>query len=77
MSKYSCEKCKYYTNIKQHYYLHINTNKHKNCDENNKVFECEKCNKKFESNSGLWKHKKKCNKEETQTQPKKVKKNKQ
>ena len=73
MSKYSCEKCKYYTNIKQHYNIHINTNKHKNSNENRnenrnennnenpKEFECEKCNKKFETNSGLWKHKKNCN----------------
>ena len=74
-TKYKCDKCKYYTNNKQHYFLHIDTNKHKKIDENpkvfdSKVFECKKCNKNFETNGGLWKHKKKCKILITQTQKK-------
>ena len=70
--KYSCEKCDYYTSNLYDYKKHINTIKHKSCDksifsmdENKKSqehnFICENCNKKYKDNSGLWRHKKKCN----------------
>ena len=70
--KYSCEKCDYYTCNLYDYKKHINTIKHKSCDksifsmdENKKSqehnFICENCNKKYKDNSGLWRHKKKCN----------------
>ena len=70
--KYSCEKCDYHTCNLYDYKKHINTIKHKSCDksifsmdENKKSqehnFICENCNKKYKDNSGLWRHKKKCN----------------
>jgi len=59
-TKFYCEKCYYYTNIKQHYEYHCNTSKHKNFNEEVFSFGCKNCNKKFKSNVGLWKHKKVC-----------------
>lgn len=68
-TKYSCEFCFYYTNISQNYNNHVKSKKHSNNTEKKNSYECEKCNKKYKSNVGLWKHKKKCNKEEeSQTQ---------
>jgi hypothetical protein len=68
---YNCKICNLYNTTKQHYNLHCSTIKHIN---NNKIknnipiqytddyiFKCEKCNKKYKSNKGLWQHKKKCN----------------
>jgi hypothetical protein len=59
-TKFYCEKCYYFTNIKQHYEYHCNTSKHKNFNEELFSFGCKNCNKKFKSNVGLWKHKKVC-----------------
>ena len=70
--KYSCENCAYYTSNHYDYKKHIKTIKHKSCDksifsmdENKKSqehnFICENCNKKYKDNSGLWRHKQKCN----------------
>jgi hypothetical protein len=70
--KFSCENCHYYTSNLYDYNKHINTIKHKSCDKSifsidkNKKsqehnFICEKCNKKYKDNSGLWRHKQKCN----------------
>ena len=70
-SKYSCEICNYNTCNLYDYKKHINTIKHKSCDKStfsmdkNKMSQekqniCEKCNKKYKDNSGLWRHKKKC-----------------
>ena len=66
--KYSCNTCNYFTNIKQHYDYHKLSKKHNdilNKTEETKIFECINCNKKFITNSGLWKHKKTCNIEPT------------
>jgi hypothetical protein len=63
MSKYNCEDCNYFTNIKQNYDKHVLTTKHKeNIKENQDRlrYECKNCSKKFVTNGGLWKHKKTC-----------------
>jgi hypothetical protein len=63
--KYICEKCEYKTNNKYDYKKHLGTAKH-NSDNNiaNKsqinIFECI-CGKIYKYNTGLYKHKKKCN----------------
>ena len=63
--KYICEKCEYKTNNKYDYKKHLGTAKH-NMDNNivNKSqinsFEC-MCGKVYKYNTGLYKHKKKCN----------------
>ena len=61
-NKYSCDICNYNTNIKQNYDKHLLTDKHINNNNNNIVckYECKSCNKKYKSNTGLWKHKKTC-----------------
>lgn len=62
--KFSCEKCSYFTNIKQHFENHNNSKKHNNVTTNtiqkNKTFECKICKKEFKCSSGLWRHKKIC-----------------
>ena len=66
--KYSCELCHYYTTYSKDYNKHLLTKKHisvsKEIDGNNeeveKVLTCQNCEKKFKTNAGLWKHKKKC-----------------
>jgi len=67
--KYSCERCKYYTNIKQHYDNHCNSKKH--CNENDSlyIFECNSCKNKYKSATGLRKHKKNCNIKREEPQP--------
>jgi hypothetical protein len=69
--KYSCIKCIYYTNNKTDYNKHLTTNKHiegnskcvfNNIKVNNKKYICHNCNKIYKDNSGLWKHKQKCEK---------------
>jgi hypothetical protein len=65
--KFNCDKCFFNSNNKTEYYRHLQTKKHiknteiaeKNCNE--RKYECKKCHKKYQSNNGLWGHKKKCN----------------
>jgi hypothetical protein len=66
--KYYCEKCDYGTSKKSSYDDHVSSTKHKKamCFNENlpKIcsnFVCKNCNKKYKDNSGLWRHKKKCN----------------
>jgi len=68
--KYSCEFCNYFTYKKNNYDRHILTQKHirnhlaivsnKNEQNEQNKFSCTNCSKEFLSNSGLWRHKKKC-----------------
>ena len=78
--KYICEKCDYSTDSKKDYNKHLGTAKHKKMTDaidsrdfsnhsipknpENKIFTCVNCERKFKSNSGLWRHKKSCINEE-------------
>ena len=76
--KYSCENCNFNTSHKNDFSRHLLTSKHQKwvvkskmeIAENNKTqgtqgnYCCEKCNKGYSTISGLWKHKKKCIKNE-------------
>ena len=62
LKKYSCSKCSYNTDNLTDLKKHLHTEKHignLKCDVGNISFFC-KCGKIFKTNSGLWKHNKKC-----------------
>ena len=73
--EYCCEMCIFNTSHKNDYSKHLTTAKHKNRCLGNKMdipgnqktqknpilFMCSNCNKNYNTNSGLWKHKKGCN----------------
>ena len=63
--KYNCETCCFHTSFKNRYDSHVLTKRHRQKNDeatkNNYHYICQKCNKKFKSNSGLWSHKSKCN----------------
>jgi len=64
-----CEVCDFTCSKKSNYTKHINTQKHISTVNGNKkmpknaasLFICEFCEKTYTTNSGLWKHNKKCN----------------
>ena len=56
--KFSCEKCNYNTYVKQDFNNHLLSKKHSNINELN--YECSNCNRRYNYNSGLSKHKKTC-----------------
>ena len=74
--KYICEKCHYFTDSKKDFNKHLGTAKHKKMTDaidsgdfsnhsipknpENNIFTCVNCERKFKSNSGLWRHKKSC-----------------
>ena len=75
-----CKKCDYICSKRYNWERHLLTLRHKmemsrkqkraKNEQNeqktfNDVFECEKCNKLYKTNAGLWKHKKQCNNEVT------------
>jgi len=71
-NKFFCEVCDYSTSKKYNYEKHLSTSKHiesmssNNLVENvakssNNVYSCVYCQKVYKDNSGLWRHKKKCN----------------
>ena len=71
IQKYYCEKCEYKCSKKYSWDRHIATAKHslemsgndlgaKNCKEGQNYL-CKICDKCFNTNAGLWKHKQKCN----------------
>ena len=61
-SCYKCLHCNFETSKLSNYNLHLNTMKHKKNIANVKKpsFQCNICDKKFKTNSGLWKHRKNC-----------------
>jgi hypothetical protein len=68
---FSCDICQFISHKKSNYNEHLLTRKHKMAM--NKLdfqpfpatkYICQICGKKYKDNSGLWKHKKKCSKEE-------------
>ena len=61
--KFKCEKCHYYTSRNSHYLRHIITVKHlevNNSKRTQSIYNCNLCGKKYNTQSGLWKHTKKC-----------------
>lgn len=60
--KYSCEKCKFNTNVRQNYTYHMKSKRHAENIDNDKLFShvCVICNKKYKSLGGLMKHNSKC-----------------
>ena len=77
--KYECKYCDYITSNKCDFYKHHSTLKHQNnclAMENGDLamnlsqkspkinFVCELCNRVYKDNSGLWRHKKKCQSED-------------
>jgi hypothetical protein len=61
MKKFSCEKCKYSTNIKDCIQKHRLSIKH--LTENTNKFVCKSCDKTYKTQSGLCHHKHRCKKE--------------
>lgn len=64
--KFYCKKCDYSTSRESQYNRHIITRKHQmelNGIKKSSKYICEKCNKMYETQSGLWKHQSKCKKE--------------
>ncbi len=66
-NKFHCEQCDFTCSKHSDWCRHILTRKHKteiNGNDGNKinahVYTCNKCCKIFKTNSGLWKHDKKC-----------------
>ena len=60
--KYICNNCCINTNNKQTYERHVHSERHKQFQEiNYSKYTCKKCNKKYNSHVGLYKHSKKCN----------------
>jgi hypothetical protein len=60
--KFCCEKCNYYTDIKCDFDKHKKSNTHiqKENGEFEGKYQCKICNKTYNTNAGLWKHKKSC-----------------
>ena len=72
--EYVCESCHFKCSKNSNYINHLNTKKHhKNIkgdsvgDKGDKIYiyNCAICNKSYNSRNGLWKHKKKCNNNQT------------
>jgi len=66
--KFYCKNCDYGTSKKSSYDDHLLSLKHKKSiivnENQSKIrseYICQNCNKKYKDNSGLWRHKKKCN----------------
>jgi hypothetical protein len=63
--KYCCNVCVFNTNYKNRYNTHLTSHRHKQKIDNSdqiSIFSyiCNKCERSFKSNSGLWSHKSKC-----------------
>jgi len=84
--EFYCEICHYKTCHKGHYNEHLISLKHikrkQNGNTGNKIadinFEinsicCKKCNKKFKTRSGLWKHNKNCNQQQEKNEEDEIK----
>jgi len=68
---FECEKCIYNCSKESDFKKHLSTRKHERLInvnnqliENSQYYSCSQCSKKYKSNVGLWKHKKKCMNEE-------------
>ena len=57
----NCDICKYSTNVKFNYDKHMTSKRHlERCKEDNRCFECHKCQKPYSTRSGVWKHENMC-----------------
>lgn len=69
MSRLCCMKCKFFTDTNCHLKQHLLTKKHlKTTNEENETtftYNCENCDNKYQTKSGLWKHIKTCKAPET------------
>jgi len=76
---FKCKLCDYSTSVKSNYTKHCLTSKHKKTVDGNTLeikelpksildnnYNCKICNQCYHTRSGLWKHKKKCNKQKKQ-----------
>jgi len=69
-TEYFCASCYYTTERKSSYDMHLSTAKHQKSMVSNHIianiakhcnqYVCQMCNKTYKDNSGLWRHKKKC-----------------
>ena len=64
---FECKKCNFKCRKESNWNIHLLTRKHKmeitgnNGNEKDaSIYDCDVCSKKFQTNSGLWKHRKKC-----------------
>jgi hypothetical protein len=71
-SKFYCNYCDYTTSKKSSYDSHLTTRKHLTAIKINpksakkcSFYICQICNKEYKDNSGLWRHKKTCKREES------------
>ena len=70
---YDCEICDFFTCKKTNYELHLQTQKHirntlatsSNIDATEKMNKCNTCGKQYKDRTGLWRHRKRCNMENT------------
>jgi hypothetical protein len=80
-NNYNCDICNYKCSKKYNWEKHILTSKHINATNSNNIttesgkkwqkniiYICNNCNKEYNDRSGLWRHKKKCNIENQQSQ---------
>jgi hypothetical protein len=77
-SKYFCEACDYICSKKYNWDKHLLTDKHmKATESNNSATEkwqkvanycCQNCGKEYNNRTGIWRHNKKCNKQEESNQ---------
>jgi hypothetical protein len=67
--KYNCEKCNFTSSNKKDYNKHLLTAKHtKEINGNHiSIYKCDQCEQIYKTNSGLWKHKQKCDSQNKKT----------
>lgn len=58
--KYICEKCNYCSKSKGDYTKHLSSKKHNRENDETYVYICNNCDRKFKSNSGVWRHQSIC-----------------
>ncbi len=58
--KFYCETCNFSCNKMCDWTRHINTKKHNDSGQNPKHFQCDVCERIYQTRTGLWKHAKKC-----------------
>jgi hypothetical protein len=63
---YECQMCNYCSEVKFNFQKHLNSDKHYKKQNNiKKKYNCVICNLNFNNNVSLWRHKQKCNKQDS------------